>query len=515
MKFPERRLRAILSAVDRLLGVAAIPLIMLLAALVLRALGFLISVIDTDEGLYLVQAQAWLRGDWPLVAVWDMHPIGAPAMFAGAMAVFGESIATIRLLGAFCVAAAATALYGAARAAGAPRAIAIATGLVYVAHSLRMGGLATNTEILFAPMVVTAMALGVRGMVGALHLGRPPGWYPLIAMGTAMGWALAVKPVVAPEGCLAFALLIFPALWRGVLPWRRALAMAVAYAGLCALPTVFFGLLYLLRGELAAFLDGSFLAPFRYAEGRLGPEESLHRILVEVLTLLWPFTLAGVALLRWLLRPGPGGMLARVGLVWFAVGSIGVAAPGFFYPHYFLIWLPALAILATLGCWRLAHLLPPARRGFGFGLLVVVVAVGSWRADATARIDRGIGIFAPDPVQQITDLIRPELRPGDSIFIANYHPVIYALTDAVLPTRFIFPAQLTGSEFTEVAGINTNAEVARIMATKPRFVVIDRGWWPRMRASAAAIITDALERDYAMVGSVDEERGPIELWAPK
>src|SRR3954469_23938452 len=68
MKFPERRLRAILSAVDRLLGVAAIPLMMLLAALVLRALGFLISVIDTDEGLYLVQAQAWLRGDWPLVA---------------------------------------------------------------------------------------------------------------------------------------------------------------------------------------------------------------------------------------------------------------------------------------------------------------------------------------------------------------------------------------------------------------------------------------------------------------
>ena len=136
-----------------------------------------------------------------------------------------------------------------------------------------MGGLATNTEILFAPMVVTAMALGVRGMTRTLHLGQPPGWYPLIAMGTAMGWALAVKPVVAPEGCLAFALLVFPALWRGLLPWRRALAMAAVYAGFCALPTVFFGLLYLLRGDFSAFLDGSFLAPFRYAEGRLRPEE--------------------------------------------------------------------------------------------------------------------------------------------------------------------------------------------------------------------------------------------------
>ena len=53
------------------------------------------------------------------------------------------------------------------------------------------------------------------------------------------------------------------------------------------------------------------------------------------------------------------------------------------------------------------------------------------------------------------------------------------------------------------------------MATKPRFVVIDRGWWPRMRESAAAIITAGLDQDYALVAEVDEDRGPIELWAPK
>jgi hypothetical protein len=140
--------------------------------------------------------------------------------------------------------------------------------------------------------------------------------------------------------------------------------------------------------------------------------------------------------------------------------------------------------------------------------------IGSWRADATARIERGIGIFAPDPVREVTAIIREKLKPGETIFIANYHPVIYALTDAALPTRFIFPAQLTG-EFTRVADIDTDAEVARIMATKPRFVVVDRGWWPRMRESAAAIITAGLEQDYALVAEVEEDRGPIELWAPK
>ncbi|MBL6454959.1 hypothetical protein JMJ55_06465 [Belnapia sp. T6] len=506
--------RAAFRVIDRLLGFLAVPLLMLFASLLLRALGFLVAVIDTDEGLYLVQAQAWLRGGWPLVAVWDMHPVGAPAVYALALAAFGESIATIRLLGAVCVALAAWALHGAVRAAGAPRGIGIAAGLVYVAHSLRMGGLASNTEILFAPMVVSAMALGIRGAALALRRGRAPGWVPLVAMGTGIGCALAIKPVMVAEGCLAFALMVFPALWRGLLPWRRALGMAAAYAGFCALPTFVLGLLYWLRGDLGAFLDGTFFAPLRYANERLSGLESFHRILVEILTLLWPFSLAVLALWRWLGRRGVAGWLARFGLIWFVAASIGVAMPGLYYPHYFLIWLPSLAILATLGCWRLARLLPPARRGFGFALLVLVVVIGSWRADATARIDRGIGLFEADPVYTLTGLIRAELKPGEAIFVANYHPVLYALTDAAVPSRFVFPAQLTG-EFTQVAGIDTDVELRRILATRPRFVVVDRGWWPRLRESAAEILGEALERDYRLVAEVPEERGPIELWAPK
>ncbi|MBX6744723.1 MAG: hypothetical protein IRY87_22050, partial [Acetobacteraceae bacterium] len=43
-----------------------VPAVMLLASLGLRALGFLPAVIDTDEGLYMVQAREWLRGGWPL-----------------------------------------------------------------------------------------------------------------------------------------------------------------------------------------------------------------------------------------------------------------------------------------------------------------------------------------------------------------------------------------------------------------------------------------------------------------
>jgi hypothetical protein len=92
--------------------------------------------------------------------------------------------------------------------------------------------------------------------------------------------------------------------------------------------------------------------------------------------------------------------------------------------------------------------------------------------------------------------------------------VLYDLTDAALPTRFIFPAHLTGG-FTRVADIDTDAEVRRILAARPRIVVVDRGWWPQLRPSAAAILTETLARDYELEATVAEERGPVELWRPK
>lgn len=517
-----------------------VPAMMLLAALAFRSLGLVHAVIDTDEGLYMVQAREWLRGAWPLVAVWDMHPIGAPGLFALAFAVLGEGVLAIRLLGILAVALAGTAVFAAVRAAGAPRALGIGAGIIYVAHTVRMGGLASNTEILFAPLVVAAMAIGIGAAAAAWGRNRPPRVRDLVAPGLAIGLALAIKPVAAPEGCLAFALLVGPAWWCGLLGARRMLGFAAGYALLCALPTLLFGLAYWLRGDLAAFVDGSFLAPLRYSHGRLAAWDAVHRITVAALTLLWPLLLAGVALARWLPRRGGpsasapalarGTLLARIGLLWFATATLAIIGPGFYFPHYFLMWLPPLAVLAALGCWQVARLAAPGaqaghrgrnRRGLVFALLVAVVAVGSWRADATARIDRGIGTFAADPVREVAAAIAREIAPpgnpmggnpgGEPIFVANYHPVVHVLSGAGLATRYVFPAHLTGA-FGRVAAIDMDAEVARILATRPRVIVVDRGWWTSMRPAVAAMVTAALAGDYALAATVAEERGPVEVW---
>jgi 4-amino-4-deoxy-L-arabinose transferase-like glycosyltransferase len=84
--------------------------------------------------------------------------------------------------------------------------------------------------------------------------------------------------------------------------------------------------------------------------------------------MLWPVLLAGIGAATGAAAgpiggdnreattagPGPEALLARVGLLWFVVGTLAIAGPGYFYPHYFLIWLPALSVLGALGAasWR-------------------------------------------------------------------------------------------------------------------------------------------------------------------
>jgi hypothetical protein len=489
-----------------LLALAAI----MAGALLLRITSFHPAVVDTDEGLYLLQAREWLRGNWPLVAVWDMHPVGAPALFALALGAFGESIEAVRLLGAICVGLTGWGLYAGVRAGGGPRGVGVAAGLLYAAHTVLLSGLATNTEILFAPFVAAAMAIAIRGAARALGPAPAgPEWRELVAMGVLVGCGLLIKPVVVAQGSLAWVLLTLPAWWRGALGFRRLLAMAAAYAAICAAPSVLMGLAYAVQGELDAFLDGSFLAPFRYSLGRLPWHDAAQRITVALLQLIWPLVLGVGAVALWRRGRTGGGLLTGVGLLWFGASSVAIAGPGYYYGHYFLIWLAPLSLLAAIGARRIAQAAKPGLAPALFAGMVTLVALDPWFGDLAPRIDRGLD--APDPPRRVAEAIASVLQPGEPIFIANYHPTVYFLARAGLPTRFVFPAHLTGV-FNKVSEIDTDAELARILETRPRFIVVDRGWWGNMRPTAAEMITQVLQADYAVFAKISEQRGPVEIW---
>lgn len=490
-----------------LTGRLGLPLSMLAAALLFRSLSFVPTVIDTDEGLYIVQAREWLAGTWPLIGVWDMHPIGAPALAAFAMMLPVPVIFAMRLAGAIAVAATATALVVLARALGLAPVAAYGAGVLSVALTVNLGGLATNTEILFAPFAVTALAIATREAVAALDEGEAPRTRALIAAGLLVGIALTIKTIAFFEGCFVFAVIVGAGLASGELPLRRVPLLALLYAAACAFPTLVIALAYAVQGAFGVFVEVWFVAPFRYVAARIAFRDAAWMVVSVVLFLAWPFALTAATLL-----PGAGvARPARFGAAWLVVAAISVAAPGMYFNHYFLILLPPLALLAASGAWALAGVIMPARPGLLVSVMLGVLAMNSWVSDAARRVELGPGFRREDPVRRVAEAVRAAVPPGSTIYVANYHPVVYVLADMALPTRFVFPAHLAGW-YSGVTGIDADAEVARVLAGRPAAIVVDRGWWTAIRPPLRPVIEAALARDYEFHARVLESNGPVEIY---
>jgi hypothetical protein len=249
------------------------------------------------------------------------------------------------------------------------------------------------------------------------------------------------------------------------------------------------------------------IAPFRYAGGRLPAAEAAWLVAASALFLMWPFLLALVAILR----PGELRRASVFGAIWFLVATIAIMLPGYYYNHYFLIWMPPLALLATCGIWILARRLWPARASLALAAMLAIVALDSWADRTAVRMHSGTAMRFPDPVAEVAAALASSIQPGATVLIANYHPLVYMLAGASRPSRYVFPAQLTG-EFGAVGGIDMDAEVARILDARPAAIVVDRGWWRSMRPTVREMLTRALDDAYRLSAEVNEERGPVEIW---
>lgn len=491
-------------------------LIMLMVALLVRAQSFFPSIIDPDEGLYIVQAREWLRGGWPYVAVWDMHPPGAPVLLSAAIGLFGETIFAARLLSTIAVAATGTLLAWLVRRTGGGQILGLAAGLLYTAYSLLLGGMSTNTELLFAPFIVFAMAISAGAANRALSdsVAVPVRWRDILGAGAAIGIALTIKPVAVAEGSLAFFVLVGFAWWNNKLTFRQVLYFAVGYALICAAPTVLFAAAYAFNGNLNAYIDANILAPFRYVseEAPADGRAAWRQIVAAILRLSPLFVLGLIALITLVRRQSEHGLLCAVSMIWLVAATLAVAAPMKFFAHYFQIWLPPLTLLAVLGIQTLARLVQPwAARSAFIGLSLVAGSVPII-STLVPMVEEGFGIKQPDAARKVANAMVAELgQSGGTAYVVNYHVITYFLSKTTPPTRFAFPSHLVGY-YDHLTGVDTEAELKRILDTRPGVIVVDRGRWSSMRPGPASIINEVLNKHYEIKNSVPDVSGLVEIW---
>ena len=487
--------------------------LLVLAAVLLRVPSWWNTDIDWDEGMFALAGREIAHGRLPYTALFDIKPLGLWVLVGGAQLVLGETLITVRALGAACVGVTAALLYALGLAATGARAPALAAGGLYIAFTTQLTGLATHTEILMAPWVTAAALLVLRALQRPAA-GRPDGLLALV--GLCIGVAVAVKPVAALPGSLFFLLLVGHWWRQGALSLPGVLRGALIYAVLCGLPFFAAAAIYLAAGEFALFWHVYFGFKANYA--RLDADYGfLFRNTLRIVLVLWPLGLLALVLpARLLADRAAGRALLPAGFVlaWLVAETLAAAAAMQFFQHHFLLLLPPLCLGAALALQHLARgFVLPARQRTALlgaaGLIALIPLVPylherPWlslgRPDGQARLSRAVAAATP---------------PGGQVFLPMLDPMIYFLAGVTPATAYPFPAMLLGTQRAILPpGVDADAEVARIMAARPAVIVLESGIMGEMVPSGRAILEAGLAA-YEPVGEVVAGRRRFEILRPR
>ena len=468
--------------------------VLLLFTLVVRAIGWGPSVINPDESIFSLAAREVVGGHLPYLTLFDNKPVGSTLILASAFALFGQTVLVARLVGAAFAFASGMLVAALLRAGGFRRGEALIAGIVQIAYAsaLGLGGQATLTELMLAPFTVLAVLL-LRRLAADARPGRRTALALALAAGLACGIAVLIKIVpILPGLAVAGTTLLLLLARRRVAPGSAALLLATFVGGAVA-PMLAAAGVYAAAGMLDAFLWSNFGFAGAYADIHPRPALMAQRLGTAV-DAIWPLlALSAIALLgaigAWR-RERRIDDLLLVALAWVVAEAIAASASLQFFPHYFLTAVPPLAVLSAYGIRTVARWIgaaQPGRVALVLGGLAALVAVERTQVDMARE-----RLATPDVPAEVAAAIR-RASPGTppTLFVTNYKlSGVYFLTGSPLPpTRFAIPAHLFSRQ-SRMTRADPQAETARVLASRPEFIVFDDAEplppWARAQFDAAA-----------------------------
>jgi len=458
--------------------------------LLARAVSFPPAVINPDESIFALAAREVLNGNLPYERFFDNKPVASTFLIAAAFRLLGQSIHAVRLLGVLCVWASAALTYALMSRGGASRSQSLCAALLYIAFTTTMGGFATLTEILLAPFTILAVLL----MRETLDRPEASDVALFAYAGLASGLAILIKIVPLIPGYAVAGAVLALLVGRNRVSIARAAVMAVCFAIGSAVPMLISALVYVQKGLLADFMYATFGFAKYYAASNPGLGTVATR-LGTVVDSLWPLlalaaagivVLANASRLRQKLEPLPA-----LAVIWLLAELLAAGVSRHFYPHYFLSIVPPLVVLASLAIRSIAVWIGGvhARRAeLVLSLIAIVIPLERAEVDAVRDL-----IAKPDVARALAvAILRASAGRTPTLFVTNYQlSVLYSLVDAPLPpTRFAVPAHLFSRQSAMIR-VDPAAEVARVLAAHPQFVVTDAedrlpGWAQQQLGSTLA-----------------------------
>jgi len=450
----------------------AVGAIIAVAALIrLRLAG---APLERDEGEYAYAGQLLLGGIPPYSLAYNMKFPGTYFLYAAMLRVFGQSAWGIHV-GLLAVNAASTALLFVIGRRLLGTAAAIAAAAFFALLSLDSGVLGIHAHA--THFIVFALLAAVAFLGRARATARARFW---IAAGACLGAAV----VIDQHGALFAPLGLVLAVWE-LPPERRLRCLTAFAAGLAAVPCSV-ALVLAWQGVLqtAAFWT------FSYARAYVSevPWASAWRLFTGALATVTAHTrevwaLGALGLAAFWIRPAASvDSGAKRLLTGWLIAALAAISPGFYYrPHYFVLLLPAVALLAGAGVLAIAGLLSRARE-YAAPLAVALVplfvctlfGVRQARYLFTAAPETIVReTFVSDPFNEavaVAGYLRAHTSPDDRIAVLGSEPEIYFYAQRRSATGYIYMYPLL--ERQPYAESMAREMLDEIEAARPAYLVV-------------------------------------------
>jgi hypothetical protein len=477
--------------------------------------------LERDEGEYAYVAQQLLQGVPPFESIYHVKLPGIYGAYALVELAFGPTLRGVHLgLLAVNLATLAVVFALASRLLGPLAAGAAAAGFGVLSLGQGLTGFAANAEhYLLLP-----------GLLGLLALLAAPGARHRRALLLLGGLGVGLAYVIKQQGLLfvATGAALGLADWLAQRP-RRArdlLRDGAVYALGAALPLALLCAIFLGLGLFEKFWWWTWYYPRRYvtqislADGWSNFWLSFHPEAPRtgVLGPFWPLLLLAALGLAWLLfRRGREAVLCGA-LLGFSL--LALSAGLHFFPHYYLLAAPALALLAGAGASAIAAALG---RGAAIAAVLAVVgfAVHAERAylftlepGMVSRTAYGANPF-PESLE-IARYLEAHTAPDDRIAVLGSEPQIYFYAQRRAATGYVYTYEMM-RDHPHVRQFQTEL-VREVEAARPKYVVMVNmmaSWQPSRLERPDLHVFEWAERflrdRYERVGLV-EIRWPLEKY---
>ena len=489
------------------------PALLLALAVATRCIWYGDPVIQVDEQYYLLVGDRMLHGAIPYVDAWDRKPIGLFLLYAGIRLLGGAGIYQYQIVATLFAWGTALVIRQLGRRVASERAGWIA-GAIYLLWLDFFTGQGGQSPVFYNLFVAGAGLITLTAMAPAT---RPRRRFRLGMAAMALcGIALQIKYTALFEG-MFFGLALVWWQWRTTGRIAATLTQALAWIGIALIPSgLAFGF-YASIGQTQTFLYANI---FSVAARGSAPWPELMERLGMIVALLSPLLFALGVAERARLWEEHDRQTHRFLLQWFAAAVAGLLVFGTWYDHY------ALPLLVSL-CAAIAPAFDTTRgnRKAGLHLAAVLATMGFVALPISYRIitgRKGDAVYA-ERVAAIVD----QARQGGSVYIYDGEPILYLMTGAPVPTRFLFPNHLSGATEAPAIGADSVMEMRRLLAARPA-VIVDGIYQPQWRTpdrmedqrrlfnqGTQKVLDTALARDYRLVAQIPRKKYFRRIWQLK